>query len=422
MAKTAAALIVAAGRGTRLAAPGDTQPKQYRRLCGRPVLSHTLEALANHPRIGKILTVIHADDQDLFDAAAATTAPTTRAKLLNAAFGGPTRQASVLEGLKALSPEACDFVLIHDAARPFVPLRVLDDILTTLDTGADGALAALAVADTLKRSNTSGGRLETVDRTNLWAAQTPQAFPFELILNAHLKADHEQETGFTDDTGLAEWAGLTVQLCEGSPDNFKITTLADLTRADRQASMTDPTKPRSQPPSLDALQDVRTGIGYDVHAFEDGEAVILGGVTIAHTRKLKGHSDADVVLHAITDATLGAIGDGDIGSHFPPSDPAWKGAASDQFQDDAIRRVAALGGRLAHIDVTIVCEEPKIGPHRPQIRETVARICGLPVSRVSIKATTSERLGFTGRKEGIAALASVTVRLPFDENETSDYD
>ncbi|MCV0427475.1 MAG: 2-C-methyl-D-erythritol 2,4-cyclodiphosphate synthase, partial [Roseibium sp.] len=220
-----------------------------------------------------------------------------------------------------------------------------------------------------------------------------------------------------DDTSVAEWNGMTIQLSEGDPLNFKITTAADMRRAQHQASILFMTNDGQSRRPLSELTDIRTGIGYDVHAFDDGEAVILGGVEIPYTRKLKGHSDADVVLHAITDATLGAIGDGDIGQHFPPSDPQWKGASSDRFQRDAMRRLSDLGGRIAHIDVTIVCEEPKIGPHRNSIRTSIARICEIPENRVSVKATTSEKLGFTGRKEGIATLASVTVRLPLQDDE-----
>ncbi|TYC58713.1 bifunctional 2-C-methyl-D-erythritol 4-phosphate cytidylyltransferase/2-C-methyl-D-erythritol 2,4-cyclodiphosphate synthase [Rhodobacterales bacterium] len=420
MARSAAALVVAAGRGTRLSTAEDASPKQYRPIAGLPVLSHTLNAIGLHPRISHVITVFHPDDRALYDAAASLCAPEVRQKLRAPVAGGQTRQESVREGLKALADSGCDFVLIHDAARPFLESPVIDGVIACLDGGADGALAAVPVADTLKRT-ISGRQLETVDRKDLWAAQTPQAFPLHAILAAHESAHDASRNDFTDDTSLAEWYGLQIVLSDGDPSNFKITTAADLSRADEQArykSMTTfkatPTETHRLP--LSKLGDVRTGIGYDVHAFDEGTAVILGGVAIPHSRKLKGHSDADVVLHAITDATLGAIGDGDIGQHFPPSDPQWKGASSDRFQQDAMRRVSEAGGRIAHIDVTIVCEEPKIGPHREEIRRSIALICDLAVSRVSVKATTSERLGFTGRKEGIAAQACVTVRLPFDED------
>ncbi|POF30070.1 bifunctional 2-C-methyl-D-erythritol 4-phosphate cytidylyltransferase/2-C-methyl-D-erythritol 2,4-cyclodiphosphate synthase [Roseibium marinum] len=417
MAKTAAALVVAAGRGSRLADPRTSLPKQYRLLAGRPVLTHTLNALGNHPRISHMLTVIHPDDIGLYDDAISAANENWSNKLMRAVFGSETRQGSVREGLKALSAVPCDYVLIHDAARPFLTHDVIDGLLGELDTGAEGALAATQVVDTLKKQKAPGHPLETVDRQCLWAAQTPQAFPLSRISRAHENAAQSGHTNFTDDTSLAEWDGMTVVLSAGDPANFKITTAADLRRAAQQASLLTMPQAVSTDLPLSELTDIRTGIGYDVHAFEDGDAVILGGVAVPHTQKLKGHSDADVVLHAITDATLGAIGDGDIGQHFPPSDPMWKGASSDRFQQDAIRRLAERGGRIAHIDVTIVCEEPKIGPHRDKIRVSIAGICHLPVSRVSVKATTSERLGFTGRKEGIAALASVTVRLPFEEGE-----
>lgn len=417
MTKPAAALVVAAGRGTRLAGAQNALPKQYRHLLGRAVLTHTLNALGNHPRIGRVVTVIHRDDTALYDEAVAGLGKTCAQKLDAAVFGGTTRQLSVRAGLDALAATGCEHVLIHDAARPFVTEQVLDRLFAVLDQGADGVLAAVPVADTLKRADPEGNSSETVDRTGLWAAQTPQAFSLGRILDAHRNAVAAGRSDFTDDTGLAEWDGMSIVLSEGDPANFKITTAADLNRAEILAKSHFMAENSVNLPQLSDLADIRTGIGYDVHAFDDGDAVILGGVAIPHARKLKGHSDADVALHAITDATLGAIGDGDIGQHFPPSDPQWKGASSDRFQEDAIRRVTALGGRLAHVDVTIVCEEPKIGPHRETIRASIARICALPVSRVSVKATTSEKLGFTGRKEGIAALASVTVRLPLVDSE-----
>ncbi|OJJ12457.1 bifunctional 2-C-methyl-D-erythritol 4-phosphate cytidylyltransferase/2-C-methyl-D-erythritol 2,4-cyclodiphosphate synthase [Alphaproteobacteria bacterium AO1-B] len=400
-----------------MAQDGSTTPKQYRQIADAPILSHTLKALGNHPAISTILTVIHADDGDAYTNAVVSLPQEVSSKLLSAVVGGKTRQKSVLNGLKALEKADPDFVLIHDAARPFLSADVLDGIIEALEEGQDGVLPTVPVVDTLKRQPQGADRLETVDRSNLHAAQTPQGFPFAKILSSHRAAAAAGHDDFTDDTGLAEWAGLGIALSNGDPANFKITTPADLSRAQTLAktwTMTASTHPK---PSLASLQDVRNGIGYDVHAFEAGTEVVLGGVTIPHTQSLKGHSDADVVLHAITDATLGAIGDGDIGQHFPPSDPKWKGADSDHFQIDAVRRVKDLGGRIAHIDVTIVCEAPNIGPHRQTIRASIATICDIPSSRVSVKATTSEKLGFTGRKEGIATLASVTVRLPLNEDE-----
>jgi 2-C-methyl-D-erythritol 4-phosphate cytidylyltransferase / 2-C-methyl-D-erythritol 2,4-cyclodiphosphate synthase len=417
MAKNAAVIVVAAGRGTRLADPVDARPKQYRFLSGTMVLTNTLEAIGNHPRISDMVTVIHPNDLELYESAIENLGTSQQEKLKPPVFGGKTRQQSVLEGLRALSQTKSDYVLIHDAARPFVTHGVIDQLLSKLDDGAEGALSAVQVSDTLKKSSAAGAPLDTVDRTGLWAAQTPQGFPLSRILEAHERAALSENRGFTDDTSLAEWDGMTIVLSEGDPANFKITTAADLKRAERQVRQNLMSEDSTSSPRLSELTDVRNGIGYDVHAFEDGDAVILGGISIPHTQKLKGHSDADVVLHAITDATLGAIGDGDIGHHFPPSDPKWKGASSDRFQQYAIQRLTKIGGKIAHIDVTVVCEAPKIGPHRAQIRESIARICELPVARVSVKATTSEKLGFTGRKEGIAALANVTVRLPFSENE-----
>ncbi|MEP3047822.1 MAG: bifunctional 2-C-methyl-D-erythritol 4-phosphate cytidylyltransferase/2-C-methyl-D-erythritol 2,4-cyclodiphosphate synthase [Roseibium sp.] len=417
MQRTTAALVVAAGRGTRLADSGEAKPKQYRLLAGIPVLAHTLNALGRHPDISYLLTVIHQDDLEYYQDAVSQLPALVSAKLCPSVFGGATRQESVFNGLSALGPQGVEDVLIHDAARPFVSKRMLDELLNKMNSKDKGVLAAIPVTDTLKREDASTDRLETIARRDLWAAQTPQGFSLVRILAAHTKAAAEGIHEFTDDTSIAEWDGMTITISEGSTNNFKITTAADLERAEQLAKSLSMTDTSNDQLPLSQLTDIRMGVGYDVHAFDDGEAVMLGGVSIPHTKKLKGHSDADVVLHAITDATLGAIGDGDIGQHFPPSDAQWKGAASDQFQIDAIRRVSDLKGRIAHIDVTIVCEEPKIGPHREKIRSSIAAICSLPDSRVSVKATTSEKLGFTGRKEGIATLASVTVRLPMQDDE-----
>jgi len=414
MTQTVAGVIVAAGRGTRLSDADGSLPKQYRLLCGKQILTRTLAAFLEHPGIHHVLPVIGQDDDALFAAALEGLDAALLPKCLAPVKGGETRQASVFNGLRALQGPAPDCVLVHDAARPLVSAAILNRTLAALDDGAQAVLTAIPVVDTLKRVSDTAAPLTTLDRTGLWAAQTPQGFPFKAILDAHSEAAHAGRSDFTDDTAVMEWTGAPVQIIEGEQDNFKITTAGDLGRAERILSMT---KPTSQTPSLLALPDIRVGSGYDVHAFEDGDAVILGGVSIQHTKRLKGHSDADVVLHAITDAVLGSIADGDIGAHFPPSDPQWKGAASDQFLIDAVRRVRDRGGRLAHIDVTIVCESPKIGPHRPGIRASIAAICDLPAGRVSVKATTSEKLGFTGRSEGIAAMATVTVRLPFTDEE-----
>ncbi|MTI45757.1 bifunctional 2-C-methyl-D-erythritol 4-phosphate cytidylyltransferase/2-C-methyl-D-erythritol 2,4-cyclodiphosphate synthase [Roseibium hamelinense] len=406
-----AALIVAAGRGSRFGATASEAPKQYQLLSGRPVLSHTLDAFLRHPRIGTVATVIAPNDLAHYEAAiAALTAPAR--KLAQPVHGGESRQVSVHNGLKALEIARPNLVLIHDGARPLVTSEVIDDLIGTLQSGAQAGLAAVPVFDTLKRRPEHGGPLETVDRTGLHAAQTPQGFRFSSILEAHEEALSHGLHHFTDDTSLAEWRGLTVQLSAGDPENIKITTREDLDRAERIMKMS---KPDHEPAPLSRLDDVRMGTGYDVHALEPGDGIMLCGVKIPFDKRLKGHSDADVAQHAVTDAILGAIADGDIGMHFPPSDPQWKGASSDQFLKDAIRRVRQLGGQIAHIDVTIVCEAPKIGPHRDALRSSMAKITGLDRSRISVKATTSERLGFTGRSEGIAAMASATVRLPFSD-------
>jgi len=412
MISRVAAIVVAAGRGTRFGGDAADPPKQYHDLCGRPVISWALDAFLSHPAITDVLTVIHPDDAPLYEQAVASAGTTGGEKLHSPVHGGGTRQVSVRNGLMALSGADVRHVLIHDAARPFVSHAVIDTVLAKLAEGDRAVLSAVAIVDTLKRLNRTENRLETVDRTGLWAAQTPQGFDFPAILEGHERANLAGLTDFTDDTAIAEWQGGSVALAEGDPDNFKITSRSDLDRAEKRISMTD-----RQHPQFAELGDIRVGSGYDVHAFEDGDGVILGGLRIAHDKRLKGHSDADVVLHAVTDALLGAIADGDIGAHFPPSDPEWKGASSDRFLQDAVRRVANLGGRIAHVDVTVVCEAPKIGPHRDAMRQSIAGICGLPVSRVSVKATTSERLGFTGRGEGIAALATVTVRLPFTDED-----
>lgn len=414
MKQRVAALIVAAGKGSRLSNLPDDLPKQYRRLGSGSVLSHTLNAFGRHAGIDDIVCVIAEGDRLLYDRSLAEASAETQAKCHEPATGGATRQASVFNGLSALSESGVTHVLIHDAARPFIAERTISDILDRLRSGSAAVLTAILVVDTIK--SIADGRLKTIDRSKLWAAQTPQAFALETALKLHQQAQSEGRLDFTDDIGLAEWQEIDIDIAEGSADNFKITTQPDLLKAESLAArMTHPVSPSPHP--LAALGDVRTGQGYDVHAFEDGDAVILGGVSIPHSRKLKGHSDADVVLHAITDAILGAIADGDIGAHFPPSDPKWKGAASDQFLVDALRRVGELGGRVAHVDVTIICEAPKIGPHRDALRSSIAQICKLPIGRVSVKATTSEKLGFTGRKEGIACASVVTVRLPFDDTE-----
>ncbi|MEJ8476791.1 bifunctional 2-C-methyl-D-erythritol 4-phosphate cytidylyltransferase/2-C-methyl-D-erythritol 2,4-cyclodiphosphate synthase [Roseibium algae] len=420
MTNQVAVIIVAAGRGARMQSTETDLPKQYLDLGGRTILTQTLSAFLGHPDIYQVVVVRHVDDGDLYDQAVQDLETNLIADLLPSVVGGATRQLSVSAGLKALTGKDCTSVLIHDAARPFVSSDVINNVIEKLRKGNVAVLPAVPVFDTLKRQVPATSQLETVDRTHLWTAQTPQGFNFETILSAHMLAETQGKLEHTDDTSVVEAMRVPVVLAEGSPENIKITTLPDLERARKKVGMTHSLKSdpvSSATPKLSELLDVRIGTGYDVHAFDDGDAVILGGHLIPHSKKLKGHSDADVVLHAITDAVLGSIGDGDIGTHFPPSDPKWKSAASDQFLLDAIRRVHELGGRVAHIDVTIICEAPKIGPHRQDMRAAIAGICDLPVSRVSVKATTSERLGFTGRREGIASMAAVTVRLPFAEDD-----
>ena len=375
------ALVVAAGSGTRLGGA----PKQYRRLAGRSVLAHAVEAL-DHPRIDRVQVVIGADQEADY-----TTAMGERALPLPI-IGGATRQESVRRGLDALAAgSGAARVLIHDAARPFLPANVIDRLLDALDT-APGAVPTLPVVDTLARDRGTLG--ETVPRADLVRVQTPQAFDFAAIRAAHAAWAGDEAT---DDAQIARAAGLEIATVAGDSSLEKLTYEADFVRA--EAMLAARTLPC-------------TGIGFDVHAFGPGQSVWIGGVEIPHDRGLVGHSDADVALHALTDALLGAIGAGDIGDHFPPSDPQWRGAQSSLFLEHARDLVAETGGRIAHCDVTIICEAPRIGPHRDAMRQGIADLLRLPRSRISIKATTTERLGFTGRGEGVAAQAVATVLLP----------
>jgi 2-C-methyl-D-erythritol 4-phosphate cytidylyltransferase/2-C-methyl-D-erythritol 2,4-cyclodiphosphate synthase len=340
------------------------------------------------------MVVIHPDDAKLYHSAVADVAE----QLLSPATGGATRQESVRLGLEALAEEAPDLVLIHDAARPFVSAAIISRVLAGL-AEAPGVVAALPVIDTLKRA--PGGYVtETIAREQLWRAQTPQGFDYRKIRDAHRAAVAAGFCSATDDAAVAEWAGLAVMVVEGSESNRKLTTAGDLTMAARALG------------DRAAMPDIRTGQGFDVHRFAAGDHLWLCGVRIAHSHALEGHSDADVGLHALTDAVLGAIGDGDIGEHFKNTDPQWRNAASRIFLLDAAQRVANLGGRIANVDVTIVGEAPKIAPHRQAMRRAIAEILAIDMSRVGVKATSSEGLGFTGRREGIAALASATVVLP----------
>ena len=390
MVKTVA-LVVAAGRGRRF---GGDLPKQYARLGAHTVLRHTVKRLLEHPGVDAVGCVIHPDDRALYDVAL------DGLDLLAPVNGGETRQDSVRLGLKGLSQLKPKKVLIHDAARPFVSQALIQGVIDALDEHP-GALPSVAVADTLKRGH-HGLIEDTVSREGLYRAQTPQGFRFDDILKAH-EAFAGQE--LTDDAQLFERAGLTVALTPGAEDNFKITSQEDLMRAERLLVAQN-----------EARTETRMGQGFDVHRLEDGVGdgafVTLCGVEIAHSRSLVGHSDADVALHALTDALLGAIGAGDIGAHFPPSDPQWKGVSSDRFVRHGAQLVHDRGGEIVNVDITLICEAPKIGPHRDVMVARVAEILAIAEDRVSVKATTTEGLGYTGRGEGIAAQAMASVRLP----------
>ena len=384
-----AAILVAAGRGLRAGTGG---PKQYRAIGGRTVIHRALAAFSEHPDVAVVQPVVNPDDIDVFNAAVSGLRHEVPA------HGGATRQASVLAGLEALVPHRPDIVLIHDAARPFVTSAVISRAIQAAGkTGA--AIPVVPVTDTIKEVTASGDIIATPERAKLRIAQTPQTFKFEVILEAHRRAARDGLTEFTDDAAIAEWAGLTVATFEGDVANMKLTTPEDFVREEARLAA--------------QLGDIRTGTGYDVHAFGEGDHVWLCGLRVPHSKGFLAHSDGDVGLHALVDAILGALADGDIGSHFPPSDMKWKGASSDQFLKYAIERVTARGGRVANLEVTMICERPKIGPLRDQMRARIAEISGVDISRIAVKATTSERLVFTGREEGIAATASATIRLPW---------
>src|ERR1700730_17668316 len=391
-----AAILVAAGRGLRAGSGG---PKQYRLIGGKTVIFRAMEAFCRHPQVFAVQPGLNPRGAPACNAAVSDfhhDPPAT---------GGATRQASVLAGLEALAVQKPDVVLIHDAARPFVSAALISRAIDAASpTGP--AVPAIPVTDTIKQVGETGNVEGTPDRARLRIAQTPQAFRFDVILDAHRRAAREGRSDFTDDAALAEWAGLTVATFEGDAANMKLTTPEDFIREEaRLASL---------------LGDIRTGTGYDVHAFGDGDHVMICGVRVPHARGFLAHSDGDVGLHALVDAILGALADGDIGSHFPPSDAKWKGASSDRFLKYAVDRVAARGGRIANLEVTLICERPKIGPLRDTMRGRIAEITGIDISRIAVKATTSERLGFTGREEGIAATASATIRLPWNDTGWSE--
>jgi 2-C-methyl-D-erythritol 4-phosphate cytidylyltransferase/2-C-methyl-D-erythritol 2,4-cyclodiphosphate synthase len=378
------ALLVAAGSGSRA---GGGPPKQYRLLAGKPLLAHALDGL-ERAGAGQMRVVIGPGQEALYEAAAGARS------LPSPIAGGAERQDSVRNGLEAVAADGgADFVLIHDAARPFLPAAVVERLKQALGT-SEGAVPVLPVVDTLARG--SSGLGDVVDRTGLVRVQTPQAFRFDAILAAH----RAWRGGVaSDDAQIARAAGLEIATVAGDEALEKLTFEADFARAEAR---------------LAARLTSRTGLGFDVHAFAAGEPLWLGGVLIPHDRGLKGHSDADVALHALTDALLGAAGEGDIGDHFPPSDPRWRGAASSRFVEHARDLILARGGRIDHVDVTLICEAPRIGPHRNAMRARIAALLRLAEARVSVKATTTERLGFTGRGEGIAAQALATIRLPED--------
>jgi 2-C-methyl-D-erythritol 4-phosphate cytidylyltransferase/2-C-methyl-D-erythritol 2,4-cyclodiphosphate synthase len=378
------AIIVAAGRGTRA---GGALPKQWQPLAGRPVLAHTLDAFLRHPGVGRVLLVLHPDDRAL-------AAPLLGARVA-AVAGGTSRAASVRAALEALAADAPDAVLIHDGARPLVPAGVIDRVLAALAAGP-AAAPALAVTDALWRGE--GGRVAgIVPRDGLYRAQTPQGFRFAAILAAHRAHGGEA----ADDVEVARAAGLDVAIVAGDEENLKITLPEDFARAGRLLGAAG-----------SRGMDIRCGNGFDVHRFCPGDAVWLCGVRIPFERGLEGHSDADVGLHALADAIYGALAEGDIGRHFPPSDPQWKGAASDIFLAHAGGLARARGFALTAVDVTLLCERPKIAPHAAAMRARIAAVLGIDPGRVSVKATTTERLGFTGREEGIAALATATLVAP----------
>ncbi|MDO6413108.1 bifunctional 2-C-methyl-D-erythritol 4-phosphate cytidylyltransferase/2-C-methyl-D-erythritol 2,4-cyclodiphosphate synthase [Sphingomonas sp. BIUV-7] len=380
MAQFTTALIVAAGQGTR---SGAGMPKQYRKIAGKSVLAHAIDALQAHPAIDAVQIVIGPGQQEAYAEAIGSRA------LPAPVIGGATRRESVANGLAAIGGSR---VLIHDAARPFVPGEVIDRLLAALD-GHAGAVPVLPVADTIVRVDETLG--EVVAREALRRVQTPQAFRLDAIRAAHAAWPADRDA--SDDAQMLRAAGHAVAIVEGSALLEKLTYPSDFAAAEQRLAR-----------SLVS----RTGLGFDVHAFDTGTSVWLGGIEIPHTRGLAGHSDADVALHALTDALLGTVGAGDIGTHFPPSDPQWRGAASWRFLDHARHLIVAAGGRIDHVDLTIICEEPKIGPHRPLMRSRIAELLGIEEGKVSVKATTTERLGFTGRREGIAAQAVATVRVP----------
>jgi 2-C-methyl-D-erythritol 4-phosphate cytidylyltransferase/2-C-methyl-D-erythritol 2,4-cyclodiphosphate synthase len=390
------ALIVAAGRGLRA---GGGMPKQYRDLGGCMVLTRTMRAMAGHDAVDRVTVAIHPDDEAVYEHAASALEPRLRAKLTPPVHGGASRAETVRCALAALgAADDNELVLIHDGARPFVSPALIDRAIATAVAHA-AAVPVLPVTDTVKTVTEAGLIAGTLDRERLRTIQTPQAFRLRTIRRAHDDAARAGRSDFTDDGAVIEWAGLPLASFAGEPDNIKLTHAEDFMLAEARLKAAAPLI-------------TRVATGYDVHAFGPGDHIWLGGVKVPHDRGVVAHSDGDVALHALCDAIFGVIGDGDIGVHFPPSDDRWRDASSDQFLAFACARLRARGGVIDHLDVSIVCERPKIGPHRLAMVERIATIAGLSPSCVGLKATTSERLGFTGRSEGLAALATVTARLP----------
>ncbi len=388
---TVAAVIVAGGSGLRA---GGEKPKQYQLIGGKPVIWWTCRAFLEHPAVDHVQAVIGEGHEKMFaESVKGLPVPLP-------VIGGSTRQESCRIGIEAVERHRPSKVLIHDAARPFVSPALIDDVISWLDRFA-AVVPGMPVAETLKFA--PGGLVaRTVDRSSIWAAQTPQGFTYDQILAAYRKAEAERTQGLTDDASVAEHAGIAISMIPGQIENRKLTTADDIVIANRDMMNQQ----------LQNLPDIRVGQGIDVHAFEPGEAVTLCGVAIPFTQRLKGHSDADVAMHALTDAILGTIGEGDIGVHFPPSDPQWKGAASRIFLAKAMQLLEAKGGLIANADITILAEAPKISPHVAAMKAFLAPLLQIAEDRIAIKATTMEKLGAIGRKEGMMAYATVTVRLP----------
>lgn len=387
-----AVIIVAAGRGHRF---GGEMPKQYLEVHRQSLVRHAVQAFLNHPAIDIILPVIHPDDTEILANAL------DGLDYLEPVAGGAARQDSVRNGLEALASSEPDYVLVHDAARPMIDPALIDRVLEALQA-TPGVIPGIAVVDTLKRADDAGIITDTVSREGLWRAQTPQGFKYADLLAAHRSAIGQE---LTDDAAVMEASGHQIIVVLGDENNIKVTAPDDLARMEEMMSDDSATAKPVRSPSF------RIGSGYDVHKLGPGDHVTLCGVEIASERALIGHSDADVALHAVTDAVFGAIADGDIGSHFPPTDSKWRGASSDQFLAYACERMRERGFEISNIDLTIICEKPKIGPHRDAMRAQLAEIAQVDVSCVSVKATTTERLGFTGREEGIAAEAAIIIEI-----------